>query len=89
MRRRDFISLIGGAAAVRPLAAHAQQERMRRIGVLLGARAADDPLAQEFIPPFLQGLQQLGWTDGRNVRFDIRWGATNAAEARAPGADGV
>jgi putative ABC transport system substrate-binding protein len=82
MRRRDFISLIGGAAAVRPLAAHAQQERTRRIGVLLGSRAADDVLAPEFIPAFQQGLQQLGWIDGRNVRFDIRWGATNAAEAR-------
>ena len=71
MRRREFITLLGGAAAAWPLAARAQQgERMRRIGVLMSL-AADDPEAQARIAAFLQGLQQLGWTDGRNVRIDI------------------
>ena len=73
MRRREFITLLGGAAAAWPLAARAQQgERMRRIGVLMHA-AADDPEGQARIAAFLQGLQQLGWTDGRNVRIDYRW----------------
>jgi putative ABC transport system substrate-binding protein len=71
VRRRHFITLLGGSAAW-PLAAHAQQpERMRRIGVLI-PYAADDPEGQARIAAFLQGLQQLGWTEGRNVRIDIR-----------------
>jgi hypothetical protein len=66
MRRREFITLIGGAAVAWPLVARAQQgEQMRRIGVLNG-QAANDPDAQASIAAFLQGLQQLGWTDGRN-----------------------
>ena len=74
-RRREFITLLGGAAAAWPLAARAQQaERMRRIGVLMNF-AADDPESQARIAAFLQGLQQLGWTDGRNVRIDFRWAA--------------
>ena len=82
LRRREFITLLGGSAAGWPLAARAQQpERMRRIGVLTGA-AADDPEAQARIAAFLQGLQQLGWTDGRNVRIDYRWGAGNADNIR-------
>ena len=85
MRRREFITLLGGAAATSlswPLAARAQQgERMRRIGVLR-AIAADDPEAQAQHAAFLQGLQQLGWTDGRNVRIDTRWAAGNAADVR-------
>ena len=81
MRRREFIGLLGGATAW-PLAARAQQpERVRRIGVLMGL-AADDPDAQASIAAFLQGLQQLGWTDGRNVRIDIRWGAGDADNIR-------
>src|SRR5262249_42654821 len=73
MRRRNFISLVGGAAAW-PLGARAQQpERMRRIGVLVN-RAADDPYGQAHVAAFQQALQQLGWNDGRNVRIDIRWG---------------
>ena len=65
-----------------PLAARAQQgERMRRIGVLLPV-AADDPDPQAFYAAFVQRLQQLGWTDGRNVRIDTRWGAGNAADLR-------
>jgi putative ABC transport system substrate-binding protein len=81
MQRRQFITLVGGAAAW-PLAARAQQpERMRRIGVLTGV-AADDPDDQARIAAFLQALQQLGWTDGRNVRFDIRWAAGNNENIR-------
>ena len=67
MRRREFITVLGGAAVAWPLAARAQQgERMRRIGVLLNS-AADDPAAQSRLTAFLQGLQELGWTHGRNV----------------------
>ena len=81
MKRRDFITLLGGAAAW-PRAARAQQgERMRRIGVLFGI-AADDPTSQAFGAAFVQGLQQLGWTDGRNMHIDARWAAGNAADSR-------
>ena len=74
LKRREFITLLGGAAAW-PLAARAQQgERMRRIGVLM-TTAANDPEGQARIAAFLQELQQLGWTDGRNVRIDVRWAA--------------
>ncbi len=83
MRRREFITLLGGAAAAWPLAARAQQaDRVRRIGALIGAPSADNPDAQANIRAFLQVLQQLGWTDGRNVRIDIRWGAGNADDIR-------
>jgi putative ABC transport system substrate-binding protein len=82
MRRRAFITLLGGAAAAWPLAARAQQgERMRRIGVLMST-AANDPLGKARIAAFLHGLQQLGWTDGRNVRIDTRWGGGNADDIR-------
>src|SRR5712692_3709340 len=81
MRRREFISLIGGAAAW-PLAAHAQQTSgMRRIGVLMPL-AAEDTEGQARIAAFLQGLQQLGWSDGRNVRIDYRWTAGDADRIR-------
>ena len=71
MKRRDFITLIGGAAAW-PLAARAQQrERMRRIGVLMNL-AADDAEGQARLAAFLQGLQEVGWAVGRNVRIDLR-----------------
>jgi putative ABC transport system substrate-binding protein len=81
MRRREFIAGLSGAAAW-PLAARAQQpERMRRIGVLM-ASAADDSESQARIAAFLQGLQRLGWTDGRNVRVDTRWATTNPDELR-------
>src|SRR3954471_12492672 len=86
MRRREFITLLGGAA-VWPFSARAQQsERMRRIGVLLPA-AADDPEFQARVGAFLQGLQQAGWTIGRNVRIDTRWGTNNAAEIRRHAAE--
>jgi putative tryptophan/tyrosine transport system substrate-binding protein len=74
MRRRELITLLGGAA-VWPLAARAQQpERMRRIGVLMNL-AADDTEGQSRLIAFVQGLQQLGWSDGRNMRIDTRWAA--------------
>jgi putative tryptophan/tyrosine transport system substrate-binding protein len=88
MKRREFITLLGGAAAVAwPLAARAQQpERVRRIGVLM-ASAADDSESQARIAAFLQGLQQLGWADGRNVRIDTRWATTDADDIRRHAAE--
>jgi putative ABC transport system substrate-binding protein len=75
VRRREFITLLGGAAAAWPLTARAQQPtRMRRIGVLM-TLAADDAEAMARLAAFLQELQQLGWTDNRNVHIDYRWGA--------------
>ena len=95
MKRREFITLLGGAAAW-PLAARAQEgERMRRIGVLMPF-AEDNPVGQARLAAFLEGLRQLGWADGRNVRIDSRWGAgdasltrTYARELVAPGPDVV
>jgi putative ABC transport system substrate-binding protein len=81
VKRREFITLLGGAAAW-PLAADAQEpQRMRRIGVLMNAAAAD-PEGRARLAAFLQELQQLGWTDGRNVRIDTRWGAGDAERFR-------
>jgi putative ABC transport system substrate-binding protein len=75
MKRRYFITLLGGAATAWPLAARAQQaDRVRRIGVLMNT-SADDPEGQARIAAFHQGLQEWGWTLGRNVRIDVRWGA--------------
>ncbi len=77
MRRREVITLLG-TAAMWPLAARAEQsERARRIGVLMNV-GADDAEGQARIAAFLQGLQQLGWTDGGNVRIDYRWAAGDA-----------
>ena len=82
MKRREFIALLGGAAAGWPLAARAQQpERMRRIGILLAA-TADDAEFQAWVGAFLQGLALLGWTIGRNVRVDTRWATPKPAEIR-------
>jgi ABC-type uncharacterized transport system substrate-binding protein len=82
MRRRQFITLLGGAAAAWPLAARAQQpERMRRIGVLMDF-PADDPESQARIAAFLQGLQASGWSVGRNARIDYRWSAGDADRMR-------
>jgi ABC-type uncharacterized transport system substrate-binding protein len=87
MKRREFITLLGGAVAARPFAAHAQQgERMRRIGVLLPA-AASDSVYEAWVGAFLQGLQQSGWSIGHNVRIDTRWATTNAAEIRRHAAE--
>jgi putative ABC transport system substrate-binding protein len=82
VKRREFITLLGGAAAAWPLAARAQQdERIRRIGVLM-SQAADDPEGQGRFEAFLAALKQLGWTDGRNVRIDTRWAAASADDNR-------
>ena len=86
MRRRDFITIVCGAA-VWPLAARAQQpERVRRIGILLNA-AADDAEFQAWVGAFLQALALLGWTIGRNVRIDTRWATANAVEIRRHAAE--
>jgi ABC-type uncharacterized transport system substrate-binding protein len=84
MRRREFIGLVGGAAFACPLAARAQQgERMRRVGVLIGSAGdADDTDVQARLAAFQQGLQQLGWTDGRNVQIEYRRGAGDADRIR-------
>ena len=87
MRRREFITMLGGAAAIHPLMARAQQpERMRRIGILLPA-AADDTEHQTRLGAFLQALALLGWTIGRNVRIDTRWATTDAIEIRRHAAE--
>src|SRR5713101_1659404 len=82
IRRRQFITLLGGAAAW-PLAARAQQqsERMRRIGVLMHT-AADEPESQARLAAFMQGLQELGWAVGRNMRIDYRWSVGDLARLR-------
>src|SRR5215471_7763722 len=73
IRRRNFITLVGGAAAAWPLAAHAQQgDRVRRIGVLM-AGDENDPVRKTSVSAFIQALAGLGWTDGRNLRMDLRW----------------
>jgi ABC-type uncharacterized transport system substrate-binding protein len=78
MKRRAFITLLGGAAVALPLAARAQQpERMRRIGVLMNLAAAD-PESTARVTAFAQGLQESGWTIGRNVQIDTRWAAADA-----------
>jgi ABC-type uncharacterized transport system substrate-binding protein len=87
MRRREFITLLGGAAAAWPLAGGAQQaDRVRRIGVLMNL-AADDPEGQGRLAAFLQGLQQLGWTAGRNLQIDTRWAAGDADHIRKHAAE--
>jgi putative ABC transport system substrate-binding protein len=87
MNRREFIALVGGAAAAWPLVASAQQrERMRRIGVLMPL-AADDPEGQVRITAFAQGLQELGWSVGRNLRLDYRWAAGDADRLRTYAAE--
>src|SRR5262249_29424480 len=78
LRRREFLTLLGGAAVARPLAARARHgERMRRIGVLMPF-GEDHSVAQARLAAFLQGLQQLSWIDGRNMRIDYRWSAGDA-----------
>jgi putative tryptophan/tyrosine transport system substrate-binding protein len=88
MRRRECLGALGGAV-VWPLAACSQQpERMRRIGALMST-AADDPESQAQIAAFQQGLQQLGWTEGRNRRIDLRWGAGDADRNRSYAAERI
>ena len=87
MKRREFITLLGGAAAAWPFGARAQQpERMRRVGVLVPL-AADDPQSQRRITAFVQGLEAAGWTDGRNIRMDIRWTAGDTDRMRRHAAE--
>jgi putative tryptophan/tyrosine transport system substrate-binding protein len=82
IRRRAFLTLLGGAAASFPFAPRAQQtEQMRQIGVLMN-RAADDPQGQSQVAAFKQVLQQLGWSDGRNMRIDTRWGENDVDRER-------
>ena len=82
MRRRELITLIGGAAVAWPLAAHAQRsEQTRRIGVLMGY-AESDPEGQVRVGAFREGLQRLGWEEGRNIRIDTRWATPGDAELR-------
>jgi putative tryptophan/tyrosine transport system substrate-binding protein len=82
MKRREFITLLGSSAVAWPLAARAQQDgRVRRVGVLM-TTATDDPEGQARLAAFLQGLQQLGWIDGRNARIDTRWAAGNSDYTR-------
>ena len=81
MKRREFITLLGGAAATWPLAARAQQsERMRRIGVLLSL--ASDPEGKANLSGLTQGLAELGWIDGRNLRMEVRWGGGDVDRIR-------
>jgi putative ABC transport system substrate-binding protein len=87
MQRRDFIRLLSGATAAWPLVARAQQsDRVQRIGVLMAA-TADDPDYQARIAAFQQGLQQLGWSDGRNVHIDTRWATTKPDDIRRHAAE--
>ena len=80
IRRREFITLLGGAATW-PLAARAQQgDRVRRIGVLMG-RDENDPVSKSDVSAFTQALAGLGWVDGRNVRMDLRWTAAGVVSA--------
>ena len=81
MKRREFIKLLGGST-LWPLAAHAQQpDRTRRIAVLMTV-AEDNPDGKPRLEVFVQGLQELGWTDGRNIRIDYRWSAGDAERTR-------
>src|SRR5215472_14114693 len=83
--RRDFITLLGGAVAW-PLAARAQQgERVRRIGLLMGT--SDDQEGQARVTALKQGLQELGWTDGRNIQIETRFGGADAGRIRAHAAE--
>jgi len=79
--RRELLAALGGATAAWPLAARAQQAPMRRIGVLMSV-AADGPQGQARLAAFVKGLEQLGWTDGRNVQIDTRWGGGDAERTR-------
>src|SRR5260370_40618068 len=81
MNRREFITLLGGAAAAWPLFALAQSSPQRRVGVLMNGTATDADL-QSHVAAFLHGLRQLGWIEGQNLRVDIRWAAGDAALAQ-------
>jgi putative ABC transport system substrate-binding protein len=82
LRRRSFITLLGGAAVAWPLAARAQSDRVRRVGVLMGGDE-NDPAAKPVTSAFTQALADLGWIDGRNVRIDLRWHGDDNNRIRA------
>jgi putative ABC transport system substrate-binding protein len=82
MKRREFITVLAGAAAAWPLAARAQQSERTRLVCILEPISADTPSAQARYTAFLEGLQQLGWTPGRNVRIEVRWGGGDEAAIR-------
>ena len=81
MRRREFITLLGGAVAWPPIVRAQQPERLRRVAILWPI-AADTPGAQLSYTAFLKAFEQLGWTDGRNVQIEVRWAGGDEAEAR-------
>ena len=83
-RRREFITLLGGAAAAWPLAARAQQDRMRRVGVVM-AYTEKDANGQLQVAAFRQQLQKLGWTEGRNIQVDFRYAADDPSRIRCVG----
>src|SRR6516165_8282986 len=86
IRRRDFVILLGcGTVAAWPLAARAQQTQMRRIGLLMAS--ADDPGGQSRVTALKQGLQDLGWTEGRNIQIETRFGGADAGRIRAHAAE--
>ena len=88
MRRREFITLAGGAAVTWPLAARAQQpERVRRIGVLMAALLANDPEARARVAAVFQGLQELGWSEGHNLHIEYRWAGPDAERIKALAAE--
>jgi putative tryptophan/tyrosine transport system substrate-binding protein len=87
LKRREFITRRGGAAAACPLAARAQQpERVRRIGALMPF-TADDAEGKAIVAALRRGLHELGWTDGRNIRVEYRWGGRNVERTRAYAAE--
>jgi putative ABC transport system substrate-binding protein len=87
MRRREFITLVGGAAVAWPLAARAQQpERMRRLGILM-AMAENDPEGQQRVAAFVQGLRELGWSEGGNIHIDYRWAGADVGRIRSAAAE--
>jgi putative ABC transport system substrate-binding protein len=87
MQRRQFITLVGGTVIAWPLSARAQQgDRVRRIGVLMQL-AEDDPQSRTEVEAFLRGLQELGWSEGRNLRIDTRWSGGDADRIRKNAAE--
>src|SRR5262252_9447615 len=82
MKRRHFITLLGSGMVAWPVLVRAQGDRVRRIGVLMGP-AEDDPWAKTMVSAFMQALADLGWTEGRNVRMDLRWAGADTNRIRA------
>src|SRR5262249_43453227 len=88
MRRRDFIALLGSTVAAWPRAARAQQDqRLRRIGWLVGGLAENDPESRARVEAFVKALRELGWTEGHNMRIEYRWGAANVENNRKQAAE--